>query len=681
MFASDWERRDYSHLLDGLYEEAEDEENDTPEHASDMFFDMLVGLKMCGKLSAKSACILSHWASKAGMTGRSATIGLPPDRTGGVYSSHFDKITGLDDLMHQQWYRVPIPVHCKYDGSRTIKEFACQPVHVSLAEEIADSKDFFQSLRKAVSENSFSTAYTSDELVRSSPPGTIVPIGIYLDGVKYQNRDSTLGIWAINLATNRRHLMLCLPKRSLCRCGCRGWCSLDPALRFVEWTFTAMRIGKYPASFFDGPWRTQVGADVAGEDLGFLAVCCILKADWAEFSGTLGFRSWAHHEHACFRCWATGGPAGTWQQTSGIDVLTIPWAERSWQDLVLACDRAEVIATINNAADQMYLVDRLQYDKRPRGNAGRCVKEQIDRFSLEIGDRLEPSIELLNVGDLEACTRFPLRLTFWRLRRQTCCTHRCPLFSIRSGILPSIICVDELHTLHLGVFLDFSGAAVWQLFDADVWGLKGLLPADHAYHLVACSRLKSELFSWYKRARREHPKRPLYEFQDLMLSMLGTRDKPSITAKAGESGTFVYFVQHLVTVHKRSLPRGEALHAAGECLLKYLSVTRGCGLRMPVTARQAVADALVKFVGLREAAGIPFKPKAHLTVHMISDCARFGNPRLTGTWVDEGLNAALAATCRAAHAAVWSERVMACFGHSAGPTARAQSASKKPRTH
>ena len=94
-------------------------------------------------------------------------------------------------------------------------------------------------------------------------------------------------------------------------------------------------------------------------------------------------------------------------------------------------------------------------------------------------------------------------------------------------------------------------------------------------------------------------------------------------------------------------------------------ITRRSHLQLSVADRQGLIDAAITFLSLRERAGIPYKPKMHLMVHMAANATRFGNPRLLGTWLDEGLNRQLANVCRSAHSAVWHRRVLATFNHDA----------------
>eukprot|EP00974_Lingulodinium_polyedra_P057325 5515057-Lingulodinium_polyedra.AAC.1 len=74
----------------------------------------------------------------------------------------------------------------------------------------------------------------------------VFPLALYLDGVGYQNRDSCLGIWVVNLVTNRRHLFSVTRKRDRCRCGCGSWCTLHALMSFTAWVVEVLATGRYP---------------------------------------------------------------------------------------------------------------------------------------------------------------------------------------------------------------------------------------------------------------------------------------------------------------------------------------------------------------------------------------------------------------------------------------------------
>jgi hypothetical protein len=149
--------------------------------------------------------------------------------------------------------------------------------------------------------------------------------------------------------------------------------------------------------------------------------------------------------------------------------------------------------------------------------------------------------------------------------------------------------------------------------------------------------------------------------------MLGSSKKRSLSGvKAAESGTLLAFCAQNAAKFQHILPGGKALAECGRCLLDYLSLTRSAPLRIAPQVIQKISDALVRYCTIRERAQITWKPKVHLSLHMIKDMTVFGSPYLNGTWLDEGLNAKLAAVAKPAHVAVWSLRIMASFGHEAG---------------
>jgi hypothetical protein len=686
MARSSWEDRDYSHLEnwdERHYSDSEPESDDDMADASDasqQLFDLLVQFKMKGELSAKAVCTIAHWAKLGGLTGKCTELAMAPSRTGGAFSALFDKVLGLDVAMKTEWYNVQVPTHCKYDASRSARPLAVKLAYEAIAEEIATTPDMFSRLQVAVDTGKLCPNYLDDPVVRDSPPGSVIPLGLYVDGVQYQKRDTTIGFWAINLITERRHLLACLPKRGLCRCGCRGYCSIYPILVFIEWSFSVMVAGLFPERRHDGPWpEDSPHQTIAGSELGFRAVPVIIKGDWAEFNTTLSFKSWTHHQHPCFKCLATGGPDGTYREHAGVSAEHQPWAPKTMVEYEQACSACEVAVVIPNIRVLRTLLGKLMYDKRKQGPQGRAIQADTPALGLLKHDRLEPTCEWPDVAAIDECTTFPMHLTFWRTSSETMCKHRCALFSHRSHLLPETLCVDELHTMHLGVFHEFNLAVFWQILDCDALQIRGSLAQD-AYLESATMRMRAALFRWYSVQKRTNKEKPIHALQEFKLSMLGKSDARVMKGvKAAESGTLLAFCVQYAVKFRAVLPGGEALVACGESLLAYLDVTRSAPLRMPLSDRLRLSGALVRFLQNREAAQVAWKPKTHLMIHFIPDSVKFGNPRLNGTWLDESLNMKLAAVAASAHSAVWSLRIMACFGHEAGPTAMAVKALKRAR--
>eukprot|EP00959_Pyramimonas_sp_CCMP1952_P213367 4464025-Pyramimonas_sp.AAC.1 len=85
--------------------------------------------------------------------------------------------------------------------------------------------------------------------------------------------------------------------------------------------------------------------------------------------------------------------------------------------------------------------------------SGRLVSNafELNGTHLEIGDRVEPSVDLSDIGKINVMA-LPFVITFWRAR--LCGTsvldsvqHRCPLFSAALSSSPSrTLAIDSLHT-------------------------------------------------------------------------------------------------------------------------------------------------------------------------------------------------------------------------------------------
>ena len=250
-----------------------------------------------------------------------------------------------------------------------------------------------------------------------------------------------------------------------------------------------------------------------------------------------------------------------------------------------------------------------------------------------------------------------------------------PHFHPSTYVTPQHFVVDELHTLNLGLFAVYVLTGLWACISEDVFDIGGAHSMEHMYELAA-QRIEIDMKGWFRAQRKKHPKRPLYQVPDFKLASLGNKEKPTLYAKAAETGSLVRYTADLVGRYRGILERGEALHAAGESLVQYLTITRESGPQLTHSARQGIADAIVRFHALREEAGIPWTPKFHLSLHLVDQCKEYGNPLHVATWVDEGLNRQLRDVCAKPHALVWARRVLATTTHVLSST---NSGQKRPR--
>eukprot|EP00969_Alexandrium_andersonii_P181741 8031333-Alexandrium_andersonii.AAC.1 len=96
------------------------------------------------------------------------------------------------------------------------------------------------------------------------------------------------------MVTGLRRLVACLRRSYLCKCGCKGWCTLWPVFNFVAWSMEAAATGRYPERRWDGAeWSASDGERswLAGSALRCSSFLLFCKGDWAEYARTFGFAS------------------------------------------------------------------------------------------------------------------------------------------------------------------------------------------------------------------------------------------------------------------------------------------------------------------------------------------------------------------------------------------------------
>jgi hypothetical protein len=670
-----WEQRAYETVdaPDSDVADSSDEESPlTPERSSEEFLNMLVSLKLSGKVSAKTACLLSYWAAGGGLTGAGSQLALPPTRKGGAFSEHFDRVIGVDLGNRDELIELDIPGHERSTLGRTVLKCDAALIYHQLAESVASSRSLQSPSHVAKECEKFGPMYHNHPVVQSEPPGAFLPLALYVDGVSFQKRDSAIGMWFVNLITDQRHLALVLRRRTLCRCGCKLWCSVFVAFQYIAWLIQILLSGVYPSAGPNGKPLEGIQRDFAGQSLGFRAATVCVKGDWAEYAHTFGLPQWSSHQHPCFACFCTGGSDGNMAVTAGISSQSTPWVKKTFADYNAACSRCEHRVHVQTVSQLRRLLAVLIYDKRKVGSSGRALIVDFPELNLEKGWRLAPSAELHDVGLLDRrCDCFPqggFFLLFWDPTKQSMSKNRNPLFSESTCLGPEQFCADELHTMHLGVFQSYILRVLWLLIQEDVWHTARGLPEDAAIETCVL-RLRNDLYQWYRAQPLANPLRPIYQLQDFGRSSIGSKANPILRAKAAESGSLLYFATDMCRRHVDILPQGRHLLDAGEALVTYMTITRSAGWKLSTSEQQGLTNAMLQFLTNRQPAGIPYKPKMHLFVHLVLSVEKHGNPRLVGTWKDESLNMQLANVCRSANTAVWHKRVLATFSHVRGPIA------------
>jgi len=387
-----------------------------------------------------------------------------------------------------------------------------------------------------------------------------------------------------NIISGRRHLVCVLRKSMMCRCGCAGWCSVWPILRFIRWSLAALARKAFPElTVENAPWPAveERRATLAGHPLLLRACCLQVKGDWAEFCGTLGFYTWAASEWPCLWCHTD---RQSLYNLEGLCVAGEPAAATTALDYESACRRCEIKVRIGSQEEHFAIKTNLVFDKRKGGSRGRALLADLPAFQLLAGDRLEPSTFLADIGaGFDELAEFPTEVMFWRPSQETLTHHRNPMLDASLGITISSPMGDTLHCLYLGVFQVVCAHTFWMLWEHDAWSV-GQAATEHERLQLSVLHLKNDLKAWYAARRHAHPAEVLTEIQDITIKMVGTKQSPDLAIKAAECKGFMLFA-HSLWVRFHALCRaGPHMLAAATSIVRFIDCM--CSSPVRLTAPQ-----------------------------------------------------------------------------------------------
>ena len=148
-------------------------------------------------------------------------------------------------------------------------------------------------LEEAMADNKLPPSYDSHPLVLAhGAEKPVWPAHLFVDGVPYSQTDSVIGWWIVCGVIGRRYFIGALRKKTICRCGCRGWCTFAAYFMYIVFVLQVFASGDFPAVRHDGqPWAADEAAIAAKAGMTFLFRIClvVVKGNWAEYAGTLGF--------------------------------------------------------------------------------------------------------------------------------------------------------------------------------------------------------------------------------------------------------------------------------------------------------------------------------------------------------------------------------------------------------
>lgn len=424
---------------------------------------------------------MCYLASQSGATGSGLKLyGLAPDRTGksgdGRYAKHLRSVLP-QQVSAPELNLVEVPVMLR--GKRTTKLVPVAPIHEVMEAEVNTYPDKMNDDVEWSSDWAASY-FDHPHRVKHNDPREVYPLAVYVDGIKFTRSigpgraDSLVGVTAYNLRTSRRHLVAVISKRESC-----GHDTLWPILDNIRWSLEAATEGRRPTERWDGsPWpESSAYFDTQGSQMRSRFLLVQLKADWAEQCSAFGFPTWSSVNSPCFLCSAT---KATMYNFDDVTLEDTGWGPKhnTYED---ECAKHEIRVTIATQSDRdRVLADGGLYTEQTKSKiSGRVLKHDIPSLRLLRGDRLEPSLGLPHSGLFDH-RDLPFEAVFWRRRVDargrllSWVTRRCPLFCPAIGSTPdSVLHLDTLHGVYLGVFSTFTFHVIREILDCDFYQLGG----------------------------------------------------------------------------------------------------------------------------------------------------------------------------------------------------------------
>ena len=404
---------------------------------------------------------------------------------------------------------------------------------------------------------------------------------------------------------------------------------------FVLWGLRALAAGAFPQARHTGAeWLVsdEVRESLAGKPLGFRGALVQIRADWAEIANSMGMRNWNHVVRPCPFCKTPKAMLAT--TTGGFGPGCEPGEPAGPATYEAECRMSEIVITLSKR-DRDTLLPLLAYSFTRRN---RYLVRDLPDWNLAKCDVLQPGHDLWDIGQLEYVEQFPCRVVFWRQRDDAMVLHRFPLFDLPLGISLDTICIDQMHTLNLGVYQAFCLHSLWVLIKANVWRVGAHL-GDRDSWALSCEHIRGELTAFYKRMKTTYP--DLSEIPHFSISNVGGAQEFPLRAKAAQTKWLMRYVVESVAKHAPRLEHGAKLKEAGDFLVRYDMLVDSLGRQVSPPVLRNLFRNYHGYCRAAEAAGISATPKLHLWGHMLHRCQRQGSPLFSATWKDEALNLVL----------------------------------------
>ena len=266
-----------------------------------------------------------------------------------------------------------------------------------------------------------------------------IPVSLYSDGVPHSKTDSFDAYYLKFLHSSERHMICCVRRIDLCRCGCNGMCTFGSIGRVISWSLNALATGHWPTT-------DHLGVPIASP-AGLLADGCVgglveYRADLLEFVTAFGFKSWANKINPCFLCGSSKEDLFMFPNSVG----ECKWPLRGENAFPIMKSRPIKRVRIPNSAALRTLQSRMEFDSKL---GGLVLIADCPDLALKQGWRLMEDGPVHDLHDLESI-RLPATFCFFDTANDMGLNFVAPLFSV-IGFSIECLCLDLMHVFDLGI--------------------------------------------------------------------------------------------------------------------------------------------------------------------------------------------------------------------------------------
>ena len=356
-------------------------------YAGTQLIELLLWFQMSNRLSAKYICIIAFWAFHSKGMGGLDKLSKKPNSPSGHFQRHLDAFLEADKEADRQG-KLSVPCYAKHSAERIVREVAVAHPHEEFNNEVLVYSEAHGQLREAQQTGVLPDGYWGHVGIKDRSADGAFPLAVYVDGMPYRKKDGIIAWVVINLVTGCRHLICILRKGELCRCGCKGWCSMWVVWRWIRWSLEALFDGRFPSRPAPCLAWTEEQDSWGGLHLALRGVVLYIKSDLMDRSTSFAFPTWNSVNHPCTDCWAD---RDTIYRPQPAGSLELQFRETTHEEYERACARAEVKVVVHEWQTFLYLRSSLGLDGRIKAGKGRHMKRDMPALGLLSGDRLEPS--------------------------------------------------------------------------------------------------------------------------------------------------------------------------------------------------------------------------------------------------------------------------------------------------